>query len=192
MTHARDGYFVKTLLRLCLGAALLSACLLLASARPAAAASPCWKTLLNDWYDGRIDNTYPVSCYREAIKHLPTDVQTYSSARDDIERALQSAQQRDRQLHDPVTPSTLVPGSGTKTTTTPAAATPGSTTTTTTGAVSFPGNKPNGGISSLADQLNPASPSSLPIPLLVLGGLAILLVAAGGVGVLVKRAQNRP
>jgi hypothetical protein len=31
----------------------------------------------------------------------------------------------------------------------------------------------------------------LPVPLLVLGGLAILLVAAGGVGALAKRWQNR-
>ena len=50
---------------------------------------PCWKTLINDWYDGRIDGTYPIHCYRDALKHLPTDVETYSSARDDIKQALQ-------------------------------------------------------------------------------------------------------
>ena len=50
---------------------------------------PCWKTLINDWYDGRIDGTYPIHCYREALQHLPTDVDTYSSARDDIKQALQ-------------------------------------------------------------------------------------------------------
>ena len=51
--------------------------------------TPCWKTLINDWYDGRIDGTYPIHCYRDALKHLPTDVETYSSARDDIKQALQ-------------------------------------------------------------------------------------------------------
>jgi hypothetical protein len=56
----------------------------------------------------------------------------------------------------------------------------------------LPGNRPKGGISKLADTLNPSNPSSLPLPLLVLGGLAILLVAAGGVGVAAKRWQNRP
>ncbi len=51
--------------------------------------APCWKVLINDWYDGRIDGTYPIHCYREALNHLPTDVDTYSSARDDIRQALQ-------------------------------------------------------------------------------------------------------
>ena len=49
-------------------------------AAPASAAVPCWKRLLNDWYDGRIDNAYPVSCYRAAIRNLPEDVKAYSSA----------------------------------------------------------------------------------------------------------------
>jgi hypothetical protein len=39
--------------------------------------------------------------------------------------------------------------------------------------------------------LNPSSASSLPLPLLVLGGLAILLVAAGAAGLLAKRLQAR-
>ena len=50
-----------------------------ATAAPAMAASPgpCWKRLINDWYDGRIDGTYPVSCYTQALKHLPADVDAY-------------------------------------------------------------------------------------------------------------------
>ena len=43
----------------------------------------------------------------------------------------------------------------------------------------------------LADKLNPSSADSLPLPLLVLGALAILLVAAGGAGLLAKRYQGR-
>src|SRR5881227_4458251 len=54
----------------------------------ATAKAPCWKTLLNDWFDGRIDNTYPVHCYHEAINKLPEDVRDYSQARDDLSRAL--------------------------------------------------------------------------------------------------------
>ena len=59
----------KVLLR----AALLSAAVLAAFAhtQPAAAVTPCWKTLLNDWYDGRIDRTYPKHCYTDALHHLP-------------------------------------------------------------------------------------------------------------------------
>src|SRR5438128_12379401 len=57
----------------------------------ATAKAPCWKTLLNDWFDGRIDNTYPVHCYHEAINHLPEDVRDYSEARHDLTRALENA-----------------------------------------------------------------------------------------------------
>jgi hypothetical protein len=54
--------------------------------RPAEA--PCAKALLHDWSDGRIDGTYPVRCYRAALKSLPTDLEIYSSAPDDITQAL--------------------------------------------------------------------------------------------------------
>ena len=58
---------------------------------PAAAKDPCWKTLIDDWYDGRIDNVYPVACYRAALEHMPEDIAQYSSLGDDINRALQAA-----------------------------------------------------------------------------------------------------
>jgi hypothetical protein len=171
-------------------AALLGAAV---HAAPAAAAPPCWKALLNDWYDGRIDNTYPLHCYQDALAHLPADVQTYSSAHDDILRALQSARARLRRSGKSVTPNTPVPPVATpKTGTTSHTGTsPTETTTTTVDTTASPGRAPRKGLSRLADELNPSSPSSLPLPLLVLGALAILLVAAGGAGVLVKRHQGR-
>ena len=89
-------------------AALLAVALLAGAARPAAAATPCWKALLNDWYDGRIDQIYASHCYTEAISHLPSDVQTYSSAREDILRALQSAKARARTSGHKVGPNTLI------------------------------------------------------------------------------------
>jgi hypothetical protein len=168
-----------------LKAALLAALALLAlgaaAARPAPAqaASPCWKLLLNDWYDGRIDQTYSVHCYRDALKHLPADVQTYSSAHDDILRALQSAITKQKRSNKPVTETTLVPpggGSGSSGS--------GTGTTSTTGG----GREAPGG---LADKVGSDDPSSVPVPLLVLGGLALLLVAAGGAGLIAKRIQAR-
>jgi len=164
-------------------------------ATPAQAATPCWKLLLNDWYDGRIDQTYPVHCYKDALKHLPSDVQTYSSAHDDILRALQSAITKQKSEHKNVSNNTLVPpeqagsggtgsggsgggGSGGTTTST-------STSTSTTGE---PGRNDNGG---LAGSVSSDSPSSIPTPLLILGGLALLLVAAGAAGLIAKRVQAR-
>jgi hypothetical protein len=62
------------------------------SAAPKAAQSESCRTrLLRDWADGRIDGTYPVSCYRRVLRSLPADLAVYSSAPDDIARALSAA-----------------------------------------------------------------------------------------------------
>jgi hypothetical protein len=182
--------------KLLLCAAVLLAAVVGSLARPlaATAATPCWKTLLTDWYDGRIDNTYPLHCYTQALNHLPPDVKIYSSAHDDIARALASAKAKLTKSHTKITSNTKIPpgksgrkggGSGPSLTT---STTPSSTTPTST---SSPGRQPKGGLTGFADKLNPSSPTSLPVPLLVLGALAILLVAAGGAGLLAKRYQGR-
>ena len=70
----------------------LSAGLAVAALLPgrAAAATPCWKQVLNDWSKGRAIGVYPLHCYRDAIKNLPEDVRDYSNAADDISAALQA------------------------------------------------------------------------------------------------------
>lgn len=176
------------------GIAVLALVAAVARPAPAAAATPCWKALLNDWYDGRIDNTYALHCYSDALKHLPADVQTYSSAHDDILRALQNAKAELKRNGTKITPNTPVPPASKPTTTTGS----GNGTKTTTGTTATsttprpPGRKPpGGGLPSAVDKVNHSSPSSVPLPLIVLGALALLLVAAGGVGVLAKRRQGR-
>jgi hypothetical protein len=173
--------------KLALVLAVVTAALAGALARPVAAdaATPCWKALLTDWYDGRIDDTYPLHCYEDALHHLPPDVRTYSSARDDIMRALQSAQTRLARSGTKVGPNTEIPPAKT------GAKTSSSPTTTTAPTTSLPGRKRQGGLTGVADRLNPSSPSSVPLPLLVLGALALVLVAAGAAGLLVKRFQGR-
>ena len=162
----------------CVGLASIALlCALAQPARAASAGAPCWKVLLNDWYDGRIDGSYPRHCYNDALKHLPADVSTYSSAREDIERALQSAIAKQEKLGHKVGPNTpIVPPAS------PRKASRGGTTTTT---------GPAKGTGSASGPLDSGSPSSLPTPLLVLGGLALLLVAAGGAGLIAKRIQAR-
>jgi hypothetical protein len=59
------------------------------AARDAATVAPsCSSRLLRDWSDGRIDGTYPIRCYRNALESLPADLRIYSSAPDDIAQAL--------------------------------------------------------------------------------------------------------
>jgi hypothetical protein len=62
----------------------------LAATGTAGAAQSCGSRLLDDWRDGRIDETYPVACYRQALAHMPEDVRVYSTAQADITRALQA------------------------------------------------------------------------------------------------------
>ena len=50
----------------------------------------CGKAVLNDWADGRIDKAYPAPCYEAAIEAMPEDLRAYSTATDDISRALYS------------------------------------------------------------------------------------------------------
>jgi hypothetical protein len=61
-----------------------------ACAGTAGAAQSCASRLMADWKDGRIDQTYAVSCYRTALADLPEDVRVYSTAQSDITRALQA------------------------------------------------------------------------------------------------------
>lgn len=117
-------------------AALAVAGVAATAAAPAAAAKPCWQELIDDWYDGHIDKTYPTHCYKEAIDHLPTDVEEYGSAQADIQRALAAAIAAKRNPPKPgggakaggKTPPKNA-GGGTASTPPP---TPRSTTTTTT------------------------------------------------------------
>ena len=50
----------------------------------------CGKAVLSDWADGRIDRVYPDPCYQAAIDAMPEDLRAYSTAKDDISRALYS------------------------------------------------------------------------------------------------------
>jgi hypothetical protein len=67
--------------------ALASACAIAFPATTEARAS-CAQAVIQDWVDGRIDSSYAVACYRSALRQLPEDVRTYSSAPEDISRAL--------------------------------------------------------------------------------------------------------
>jgi hypothetical protein len=67
---------------------MLAACAAGIAPPPVSAAAPCWQQVVSDWEDGGIGSTYPLHCYREALAGLPEDIRIYSSAEDDIRRAL--------------------------------------------------------------------------------------------------------
>jgi hypothetical protein len=155
----------------------------------ASAATPCWKRLINDWYDGRIDEAYPVRCYRQAIKKLPEDVKAYSSAREDIQRALLAA----FRSNGPMGPNTLIrPPRGTRSS--PASRLPArgrGDSQAVAGAQRSSRDEGDGPFNALFDVLAPGKADSVPLPLIVLAALAMLLLAAAGAGLVTRRVQAR-
>lgn len=137
--------------------------------------STCSDALIHDWYvDGRVDKTYPVHCYREALREIPEDQLIYGTLRDDLNRALQSAI---RKHNGKVGPNTPVPPLG-------------------GGGGPFPpggggGGKGGGFFHWLAGKLGPSTADTIPIPLLVLGGLALMLMLAAAVSFFARRVQAR-
>ena len=53
--------------------------------------APCRQQVVADWAAGRLGPGYPVACYTAALAHLPDDIRVYSSAEDDIRRAMLGA-----------------------------------------------------------------------------------------------------
>src|SRR5690242_4936345 len=153
-----------------LGLALLVFALALVVAVPATQAHaagsdgvPCWKRLLNDWYDGRIDKIYPIPCYSEAIKHLPPETEIYGSAKEDILAARQAALNKKSAPPEHVSPASSTGQTPPQTTTTTETTTTNGTTTTTT-AVVIVANPPSttpkkkGGISGALADITPGDP----------------------------------
>ncbi len=164
------------------------------------AKTPCRDRIYNEWYrSGQVASTYPLSCYRDALKHIPPDVVVYSSLSDDIRLALQAAIDRKHGRH---VPTEVGSGNGTRATssstpsggnaassgdtsqpadTAPDAADPGEMTTTPT---------PNPAIHVVAANPAGTSSSGVPVPLIVLGGVALVLIASGGIGLGVRRHRR--
>lgn len=142
-----------------------------AQAAPAAlqqATSHCWLDVINDWLDNnQVDGTYAIPCYTQAIQQLSArpDIAGYSSAIDDIHRALLAAIRQDRNSGPPTGGGSNPPGSS--------GVTPGGGSKG--GGGTGGGGQGGGGIFGVG---GPSSATSVPLPLIVLGALAILLALA--------------
>jgi hypothetical protein len=172
---------------------------MLAVAGPAGAAKSCGRAVIDDWYeDGRVDGTYALHCYDDAIENLPRDVRDYSSAKEDIQRALQA-----RKRGEDAPPASTDPTPGDDGGSAGAGGNGGSGGSGTPGAETLPtdttgasggdegGAGSGGGEASGPTDPDSANASSIPIPLLILAGLALLLIACGSAGYLIRRQQAR-
>jgi hypothetical protein len=167
---------------------LLLVLLLAAAAAPvgsADAAGPCRQKIYTDWrQDGKIATSYPVRCYRDALTHLGSDAQIYSSLGPDIRAAMQAAILRAKGKHvkaqvgkgfTPLKPAgkpVLVSSSNS----------PRGTDSSSSGA----------GTETVASQpVGSSSGGGVPLPILLLGGLALALAAAGALGAGVRHVRSR-
>lgn len=141
----------------------------------AGAALPCRIQIYNQWYAaGQISSSYPLACYRDALRHVPADARVYSSLTDDIRAALLAAIRRS---HGQKVPALIGKGFHAK--------------KGVLVAKKILRSPPNGPNASAASPTSASSPGGTPLPILVLGGVAIALAAAGAIGAGVRYARNR-
>ena len=155
----------------------------LAPATPAQAAKPCWKQLIDDWtQDQVVDGRYSARCIEEALAKVPEDIRAYSDFEEQAQAALI---QNSRELES-----------------SDGGAAPGGTG----------GGGGGGGGGAADDMVQPHEPNtgprdespvdwalgtngnnadSVPVPLLVLLGLAAALITAGGAGFAARKLRAR-
>jgi hypothetical protein len=142
---------------------LLALCLLLVA--PASALADCGTNVINDYLDdGTISGTYTVPCYQQALGEIPTDADIYTDIRASITAA-------------------MVKAGGTPVNT------DSTTTDTTAGAA---GSSTDGGVVGQAlNSIGPKNADEVPVPVIILGALALLLILAGVGGLIVQRASRK-
>jgi hypothetical protein len=169
-----------TPLRLLALALALAGVLALSAPAPAVAAKSCLERILEDWYpDESIDKRYSQACYREAEKDLPQDLRDYSDLPGEIQRARTRDLRADR----------TSPGNAGDDERRLQSSGPVDARNNSGGGTG--GRDTDGPIDSLLEAAGPSSADSAPIPLLVLAGLALLLIAAGATGLLTRKLHAR-
>jgi hypothetical protein len=148
------------------------------AAPTAAAAKPCWERVLDDWIDnGRIDAYFSPACLRASLQHVPEDIRAYSDFEEKIRQGIQAAL-RVRVLEgrtgDPASRAERSQVDRLRENESEAA-----------GA----GNA-EGPIDRVLGYRNDDA-SSIPLPLIILGALALVLMAAGAAGVAHRKLQAR-
>ncbi len=122
-------------------------------------------------------------------RQAPPDIVDYSNAKEEIGRALAFAKQGkpDPGGADPTPPSTPTGTSSTGKGSTGKGSTEKSSTGTSPTDTAPTGTADTTTNDAVTQTTDTSGPSSVPIPLLVLGGLAVLLLAAGSAGYLRRR-----
>ena len=167
-----------------------------ATASGAMARSSCGEKVIDDWYgskSGQLSKTYPLHCYRDALKIIQgrPDLDVYSNASQDILFAMQLAIAHDNGKGGPpdVTSSVDTADALPSWRGGPDAKNGGHPPGGTTVVVTKPVGRGNpGGVQGV---LQSSSASSVPLPAIVLGAIAVLLLALGSAAYVARRRQLR-
>jgi hypothetical protein len=169
------------------------------TAGTAVAAKSCGEKVIDDWYgsqSGQLSKTYPIHCYRQALALIKPriDLDVYSNAKQDITFAMQLAIARDNGKGGPPSSAGVVPTDPRLTDALPSFR--GGPDAKNGGHA--PPSAPVGGqpvgpksTSGVPGVLQSSSPSSVPLPAIVLGAVATLLLALGAAAFLARRRQTR-
>jgi hypothetical protein len=181
---------VKLAILLAVVAAALAATTGAASAKPS-----CSQQVIDDWYGsktGQLSKTYPIHCYRDALKKVSTetDLEVYSNAHSDILRAMQlaiAAGKSNGNGGGPLDPTASV-----------------ETADALPSFLGGPDAKNGGHPPSDTEPFPPrgvpdpgpvipgsSSASSVPVPAIVLGAIAALLLMLGSAAYIARRRQQR-
>ena len=192
---------LRLLVRFAVVAALAATAIAAAAPGQATAASapPCWKQVINDWFDGTIDRVYPIHCYREAIERLPEDIEFYSDAEPAIRAAMLAAMRAERGNGASNTttggdaPATDPDDPGAPAGEDEAGDDGGAPGAGGGGSGDDSGGRANGGgvVDDVLNLVGPRNADSIPLPLLVLAGIALLLLAAAAASFVARRVQAR-
>ena len=142
--------------------------------------------MLNDWSNGRAIGSYPLHCYRDAISHLPEDLRDYSSAADDINAAMQ-AQIAKRDTRSPQSVGSSGSSNHNNSGGGGTSSGGGGSGPSATGANAGPDRS---AYRKAIDNLGTSNADSLPIPLIVLGSLGAILLAAAAALATTKRVRT--
>jgi hypothetical protein len=182
MSRATPSAPARGLLIFLATALVATAAALALGTAPATAAKPCWERVIDDWVDnGRFDGTYSAACIEQARRHLPEDVRAYSDIEEKLDGLRLLAARNGNgngQGPKPTSPSTT-PSENQPTSPDNPATQPDDTPTRNSGPI----------VEALNTDTNSAD--SIPLPLFLLAGLALLLMAAGATGIAHRKLQAR-
>jgi hypothetical protein len=130
---------------------------------PTAGAANCGTAVLKDWADGKLDRAYPVKCYQDALDVMPEDMRSYTTASDDIKRALLARLRTARTHHGELRGRSRHVTAAPRATAREALSAAGVTTGAT----------------------------GIPLPLIVIAAIGFVLLLAGSAGLLGRRIRAR-